>query len=114
MALYLSAFALVIFLSACTSPPNERADPAFFITSFDLQQAKYVERFFQGAPEIKGRFSVTPGSSETRVNFRDNLPDGKEELFVDRMKQLKAEMAGAFKRPVNEFVFVFPAKVIKL
>jgi hypothetical protein len=110
----LSFVAMVIFFTGCRTPPGERVDPPLLITTFDLHQATYVERVFKEAPELKGRFRVEPGASKTRVVFKDELPSGKEELFMERMKQLKVEMTKAFERPVNELVFVFPSKEIKL
>jgi hypothetical protein len=110
----LSLLAIIIFFTGCRTPPGERVDPPLFITTFDLHQAKYVERVFTEAPELKGRFRVEPGASKTRVVFKDELPPGKEELFIERMKQLKAEMTKVFERPVNGLVFVFPSKEIKL
>lgn len=101
-------------ITGCTTAPNKRWDPPFVITTFDIYQAKFIENNFNQAPEMRGQFTVWPRAHEIIIDFKKNLPPGKEKLFVKRMKAMKDYMRQIFKRKINVLVFRFPSEEIRI
>ncbi len=84
------------------------------IQTRDIHQADYLREWFSQAPEIKGRYSVEPGSGIVTVKFLDDLPAGRGEVFKERMIQLKQQMREQFKHKINTLIFIFPSQEFKL
>lgn len=80
------------------------------IQTRDIHQADYLRKWFAQEPKIKGRYSVTPGSKIVTVTFKDDLPEGKSEIFRTRMIELKEQMRKEFGYEINTLIFIFPSQ----
>ena len=80
------------------------------IQTRDLNQADYLRKWFAQEPKIRGRYSVEPGSKIVTVTFKDDLPEGKGEIFRTRMIELKEQMRREFGYEINTLVFIFPSQ----
>ena len=96
-----------MLLTACTGPFAP-------IMTNDLDQAEFVNGVFAKEPALRDRFEVVPGTRTTTVVFKDDLPPGKEALFIERMKQMKEIMLREFGGRTDALVFRFPSKEIRI
>ena len=102
-----------VLVGGCASTGNSTEIPGA-ISTHDLNQADYLKSWLSQVPEIKDRFSVTPGSENIIVKFKDDLPAGRTAIFTERLTQLKAEMQQKMNKPINTLVFEFPSQTIKI
>lgn len=96
-----------MFLAGCIGPFAP-------IMTNDLDQAEFVNGVFAKEPALRDRFEVVPGARTTTVVFKDDLPPGKEALFIERMKQMKEIMLREFGGRTDALVFRFPSKEIRI
>lgn len=94
--------------------PEKKSAPAGDVTSFDTNQARWIEDQLTLTPELKDRFTVTPRADDILIELKDDITPGNETLFLERAKAMKEAMAGTFRRPVNTLVFKFPSREIKI
>jgi hypothetical protein len=107
------ALVAILALSGCAKP-SERIDPSGSITTFDLNQADFIRKVFDQEPAIRGKFEVTPDAKDIFIRFKEDLPEGRESVFMERMTHMKSVMEKEFARPINVLVFQFPSKEIKI
>ena len=80
----------------------------------DIHQADYLRSVFSHEPKIKDRYSVTPGSRIVTLEFKDDLPEGKSDMFKSQMIELKNQMRAQFKYEINTLIFIFPSQEFRI
>lgn len=112
-SLYLYITISAFTLGGCTSYQDGVRNTASSLGAIqirDIHQADYLREWFAQEPKIKGRYSVTPGSRIVTVTFKDDLPEGKSEIFRTRMIELKEQMRKEFGYEINTLIFIFPSQ----
>lgn len=103
-----------LLLGGCAASPEARFDPASSITTSDLNQAAFVRNVFAQERALDGKVVVTAEPRAIHVRFKEDLPEGKQALFTERMTHMKEIMRKEFGRPANRLVFEFPSLTLEL